>query len=80
MPKIGWQALPIGLKRHLVERLHEREISQDDMLALRLWISTDPEVPDGPWWKDFGTFKLTGHGRYPKTFLTRGQAAFGREL
>ena len=80
MPKIGWQSLPLRLRQHLVERLHEREITQDDLQALRLWIGTDPEVPEGPWWKDFGTFKLTGEGQYPKTFLTRHQAAFGREL
>jgi len=58
VPKIRWQSLPLHLKQHLVERLREREISQDDLAALRLWISTDPEVPEGPWWKDFGTFKL----------------------
>ena len=65
MPKISWQTLPLRLKLHLVERLHERDITQDDLRALRLWISTDPEVPDGPWWKDFGTFKLTGRRRLP---------------
>ena len=80
MPKISWQSLPLRLKQHLVERLHEREITQDDLQALRRWISTDPEVPEGPWWKDFGTFKLTGEGRYPKTFLTRHQAPFGEQL
>ena len=80
MPKIRWQALPLQLKQHLVERLREREITRDDLEALRRWISTDPEVPDGPWWKNFGTFKLTGEGQFPKTFLTRHQSAFGQEL
>ena len=68
------------MKEHLIERLREREITQDDLLALRIWIGTDPEVPDSAWWKDFGTFKLTGEGRYPKTFLTRHQTTFGQEL
>jgi hypothetical protein len=77
--KISWQSLPLRLKPHLVERLREREITQKDLQALRLWISSDPEVPEGPWWKDFGTFKLTGVGRYPKTFLTRHHP-FGQEL
>ena len=80
MPKISWQSLPLPLKQHLVERLREREITQDDLMALRAWIATDPEVPEGPWWKDFSTFRLAGEGQYPKTFLSRSQAAFGRKL
>lgn len=80
MPKISWQSLPLRLKEHLVERLREREITQEDLRSLRAWIAADPDVPDGPWWKDFGTFKLTGEGRYPKTFLTRDQTAFGRKV
>ena len=80
MPRIRWQSLPFRLKQHLVERLRDREITQDDLQALRVWISTDPDVPEGLWWKDFGTFKLVGEGQYPKTFLTRHQSAFGKEL
>jgi hypothetical protein len=55
-------------------------LSKDDLAALLEWIRTDPEVPDGAWWKDFGSFKLAGEGRYPKTFLTRDQPAFGQKL
>jgi hypothetical protein len=32
------------------------------------WKAHDPDVPDGDWYKDFGTFKLCGTGRYPSTF------------
>jgi hypothetical protein len=80
VPKIRWESLPLHLKQHLVERLREREITKDDLEALRQWISTDPEVPEGPWWKNFGTFKLTRECQYPKTLLKRDQAAFGKEL
>jgi hypothetical protein len=34
----------------------------------------------GAWYKDFGSFKLCGEGRYPKTFLLAGQAATGQKL
>jgi hypothetical protein len=30
--------------------------------------------------KDFGSFKLCGEGKYPKTFLLKGQAAKGEEI
>ena len=57
-----------------------RSISLEDLNQLRLWIETRPEVPEGAWFKDFGSFKLCGEGKYPKTFLLPGQAAKGRKL
>jgi len=30
--------------------------------------------------KDFGSFKICGEGKYPKTFLLRGQPAHGDAL
>jgi len=38
-------------------------------LQLALWVEMRPEVPDGDWYKDFGSFKICGNGSYPKTFL-----------
>ena len=80
MPKIDWLSLPLRIKQHLVERLKEREITQDDLEALKLWIGRNPEVPEGAWCKDFGSFTLAGEGRYPKTFLTRSQPCVGKKL
>ena len=83
---------PLRVKQHLIERLHDREITQDDLEALKMscrppvggklkmWIDGNPEVPEGPWWKEFGSFKLAGAGRHPKTFLTKDQPAFGVSL
>jgi hypothetical protein len=34
-------------------------------------------VPEGDWFKDFGSFKICSSGSVPKTFLLRGQAAKG---
>ena len=28
-----------------------------------------PDAPEGLWYRDFGSFKIWGEGRYPKTFL-----------
>ena len=60
--------------------MRDRRISIADLNQLRLWIDTKPTVPQGPWYKDFGTFKLCGESRYPKTFLLAGQPAKGQEL
>jgi hypothetical protein len=43
-------------------------------------MESKPEVPEGAWYKDFGSFKLCGEGGFPKTFLLAGQAATGKKL
>jgi hypothetical protein len=60
--------------------MRDRDISLGDLNQLRLWIESKPLVPEGKWYKDFGSFKLCGKGKYPKTFLTSGQPATGEEL
>lgn len=81
MPKIeSWDRLPQGVRQHLVDRMHERSISISDLDRLRLWMESKPEVPDGDWYKDFGSFKLCGRGSYPKTFLLAGQIASGEKV
>ena len=78
MPKIvGWTDFPLAIREHLVERMRDRRITLDDLNRLRLWIESDPEVPEGRWYKDFGSFKLCGEDRYPKTFLVAPQPAKG---
>jgi hypothetical protein len=57
--------------------MRDRSISLEDLNQLRLWVESKPEVPDGDWYKDFGSFKICGQGPFPKTFLLRGQAAKG---
>ena len=80
MPTIVWTGLPDALRRHLFLRARERAISDDDLLKLKAWRESAPDAPDGPWYKDFGSFEICGSGRYPKTFLLRGQAAHGQRL
>ena len=81
MPRIaGWTEFPAAVREHLSERMRDRHITLEDLNRLRLWIESDPEVPDGMWYKDFGSFKLFGAGRLPKTFLLPGQPAKGMRV
>ena len=81
MPQIAeWDELPEAVRQHLIERMRDRQISLNDLNKLRLWMQTKPDVPDSNWYKDFGSFKLCGRGKYPKTFLLRGQVARGTAL
>jgi hypothetical protein len=58
----------------------DRAISIVDLNQLRLWVDTNPEVPEGDCFKDFGSFKLCGQGSLAKIFLLRGQVAKGQQL
>ena len=81
MPQIEtWSRLPPAIRDHLVDRMRDRKINLDDLNQLRLWIETKPIVADGRWYKDFGSFKLCGEGKYPRTFLLAGQVADGERL
>lgn len=80
MPKIKGQDLPPELLQHLFDRARERKLTMEDIFALQEWRRHSPDVPEGHWYKNFGSFKLCGQGRYPKTFPLRGQPAHGQEV
>ncbi len=81
MPQIAsWSQIPANIRQHLVQRMHDRNIGMKDLNRLRQWIELQPQVPEGDWYKDFGSFKLCGRGKYPRTFLLPGQAPSGQEL
>ncbi len=80
MSKIQWTGLPTALRDHLFDRLREREITAEDLYKLKIWRESEPDAPDGLWYKDFVSFKICGEGKFPKTFLLRGQSAKGRKL
>jgi hypothetical protein len=80
VPKIEWSSLPPALRNHLFDRLRDRKITADDLYQLKLWRESEPDAPEGMWFKDFGSFKICGEGRFPKTFLIRGQPAKGKKL
>ena len=81
MPQIAaWSDLPPVIRQHLIDRMRDRHITIADLNDLRVWIESNPVVPDGEWYKDFGSFKICGQGPYAKTFLLRGQVAKGEVL
>jgi len=75
-----WADLPPNVRQHLVDRMRDRAITLADLNQLRLWIASEPAVPEGDWYKDFGSFKICGEGKFPKTFLVKGQVAKGQPL
>ena len=80
MPKIRRQNLPPALLHHLLDRIRSREISTEQLGALADWLDTEPEVPNGKWFKRFPAMIVCGEGELIKTFLTAGQAPIGNEV
>jgi hypothetical protein len=75
-----WSEFPRALQRHLSERLLSRKITVEDLNKLRIWVDSQPDVPEGLWFKDFGSFKLAGEGPNPLTFLDSEQIPYGDEI
>ena len=80
MPKIRRRRLPESLLVHLLTRMRQRKISPEQIVLLARWLDTEPEVPQGKWFRRFPGFVVCGEGEFIKTFLLPGQAADGQEV
>lgn len=62
---------------HLALRFRQGRVQVSDFEELQSWLESEPEVPDGLWFKKF---TLAGEGDLPKTFLEPGMNPKGREV
>ena len=80
MPKIRRQNVPPTLLNHLLDRVFEREISADQLGQFADWLVTEPEVPEGRWFKRFPEMIVCREGELVKTILRIGQVPTGEEV
>ena len=80
MPKVRRHNLPPALLNHLLDRIRSREISPEQLGLLADWLDTEPEVPEGKWFKRFSGMIVCGEGELVKTFLITNQIPTGTEL
>ena len=80
MPKVRRRNVPEAVLDHLRDRMREREISVEQLALLTRWLDTEPEVPEGKWFKRFPGMTACGEGELLKTLLRAGQAPAGKEL
>ena len=80
MPRIRRHGLPPRLLDHLLDRVASRNIAADQLGLLADWLFTEPEVPEGKWFKRFSGMTVCGEGELVKTFLQSGQIASGEEV
>ena len=80
MPKVRRQNLPPALFQHLLDRIQSRKIQASQLELLATWLDTEPDVPDGDWYKRFSGMTVCGEGELVKTFLLPGQHAKGHRV
>jgi hypothetical protein len=80
MPRVRRRHVPRAVLDHLLERVRERRIPQDQIELLSDWLDTLPEVPHGKWFKRFPRMIVCGEGELVKTILRIGQAPDGDEV
>ena len=80
MPKVRRQNLPPALFQHLLDRFRSCKIPATQLELLAAWLDTEPDVPDGEWYKRFPSMTICGEGELIKTFLLLGQAPSGKRI
>ena len=80
MPPIRREGIPEPLMAHLIRRVRQREISTSQLGLLARWLGTDPEVPEGQWFKRFPEMIVCGEGSLVNPFLRAGQLPAGEEV
>lgn len=80
MPKIRRHNLPPALFHHLLDRIQKRKIAASQVELLARWLDTEPEVPEGEWYKPFSGMIVCGEGELIKTFLLPTQLAKGQRV
>jgi len=80
MPKVRRRNIPPSLLNHLLDRIQKRGIASDQLGLLAEWLDTQPNVPDGKWYKAFPGMTVCGEGELVKTFLIPGQMAEGTKV
>jgi hypothetical protein len=80
VPRVRRHSLPPALFQHLLDRVQQRKIESTQLEALPRWLDTEPEVPDGLWYRTFSGMYVSGEGELIKTFLVRGQKPRGARV
>ena len=80
MPRVRRQNLPAALFHHLLERIQSRKIPATQLELLAAWLDTEPDVPEGEWYKRLAGMTVCGEGELIKAFLLPGQAPKGKRI
>jgi hypothetical protein len=80
VPKVRRTNVPPALLQHLLDRIQSRRIPASQLELFAKWLDSEPEVPDGPWFKRFPGMTACGDGQLVKTILLPGQHPKGQQV
>ena len=80
MPRVRRQNLPPALFQHLLDRIQSRRIPATELELLARWLDTEPEVPEGQWYRRFSGMTVCGEGDLIRTLLLPGQSIKGKRV
>jgi hypothetical protein len=80
VPRVRRQNVPPALFQHLLDRVQSRKIPAPQLALLAKWLDSEPEVPEGQWYKRFSGMTVCGEAELIKTFLLPGQAPKGQHV
>ena len=80
MPRVRRQNVPPALFQHLLDRVQGRKIPASQLELLAKWLDSEPQVPEGRWYKRFPGLTVCGEAELIKTFLLPGQAPAGHQV
>jgi hypothetical protein len=80
MPRVRRSDLPPALFWHLLDRIQQRQVDAKQLELLAAWLDSEPEVPQGAWYKRFSGMTVCGEGDLVKTFLTPDQSPKGTPI
>jgi hypothetical protein len=78
--RVRRQNVPPALFQHLLDRVHSRKVSATQLELLAKWLDSEPEVPQGQWYKKYSGMTVYGDGELIKTFLLPTQAPKGQRI
>lgn len=80
MPKVRRQNVPPAVLQHLLDRVQARKIPASQLVLLAKWLDSEPDVPEGQWYKRFAGMTICGEGELIKTFLLPAQVPKGQRV
>ena len=74
-PKVLRARLPDAVFQHLLTRARERQFSTTHFITFAAWLDTNPEVPEGDWFKRFPGMTVCGERELVEDAPTSGASA-----